>query len=104
MIKNIILLWVLIFSVILDFAFSQRSKKGKIPGNIGRYNLIEFSRAFSKDAAIPCLKLSENVCCFKAVLEYTWKGTIFWTPFVNTWKPVPGQSWRTSEVVVPETP
>ena len=52
MIKNIILLWVLIFSTILDIGFSQRSKKTKIGGNIGRYNLIEFSRAFSKDSIL----------------------------------------------------
>ena len=52
MIKNIILLWVLIFSTISDIGFSQRSKKGKILGNIGRYNLIEFSRAFSKDSIL----------------------------------------------------
>ena len=52
MIKNIILLWVLIFSTISDIGFSQRSKKGKILGNIGKYNLIEFSRAFSKDSIL----------------------------------------------------
>ncbi len=52
MIKNIILLWVLIFSIISDIGFSQRSKKGKIIGNIGRYNLIEFSRAYSKDSIL----------------------------------------------------
>jgi len=52
MIKNIILLWVLIFSIISDIGFGQRSKKGKILGNIGRYNLIEFSRAISKDSIL----------------------------------------------------
>lgn len=52
MIKNIILLWILIFSIISDTGFSQRSKKGKILGNIGRYNLIEFSRAYSKDSIL----------------------------------------------------
>ena len=52
MIKNIILLWILIFSIISDFSFSQRSKKGKTLGNIGRYNLIEFSRAYSKDSIL----------------------------------------------------
>ena len=52
MIKNIILLWVLIFSIISDIGFSQRSKKGKISRNIGRYNLIEFSRASSKDSIL----------------------------------------------------
>ena len=52
MIKNVILLWVLIFSIISDIGFSQRSKKEKIIGNIGRYNLIEFSRAYSKDSIL----------------------------------------------------
>ena len=52
MIKNIILFWVLIFSIISNTGFSQRSKKGKVLGNIGRYNLIEFSRACSKDSIL----------------------------------------------------
>ena len=52
MIQNSILLWVFIFSIISDVGLCQRSKKGKTFGNVGQYNLIEFSRAYSKDSVL----------------------------------------------------
>ena len=52
MIQNSILLWVFIFSIISDIGLAQRSKKSKTFGNVGRYNLIEFSRAYSKDSVL----------------------------------------------------
>ena len=52
MIKKIILLWVLIFSINLNIGFGQRSKNKKTLGNIGRYSLIEFSIAYSKDSIL----------------------------------------------------
>ena len=52
MIQNSILLWVFIFSITSDVGLCQRSKKGKTFGNVGRYNLVEFSRAHSKDSIL----------------------------------------------------
>ena len=52
MIQNSILLWVFIFSIISDIGLAQRSKKSKTFGNVGRYNLIEFSRAYSRDSVL----------------------------------------------------